>query len=220
MDQKKKKKKIILDLDSTLVHCIFKRSLQRKEDLKLYEDLDLNPNFSGRFCKRILIDSSDKKPKGIGKMDEVLIIMRPGLREFMEFLTTNFDVDIWSAGYRRYVRMLEEIILPKNELNSRRIVFSREDCEIIESGKYVKVKKQLSCKNYDMKDVIIIDDREDVCTNNSRNSIRIPAYTPDFTEKEITRPDVSLYKIMEFLSSDEVKEEEDVRNLNLNIFYK
>lgn len=215
-----KRKKIILDLDSTLVHCIFKRTLKSDEDLKLYDFLDKHPELSNRIHKRVLIDSSDKKAKGLGKIDEVVIIMRPGLREFMSFLVSNFDVDIWSAGYRRYVRMIEEAIVPLEYLNMRRIVFSREDCTIQEEGKSVKVAKQLVCKNYDLTRTIIIDDRLDVCSNNFGNSIQIPPYEPHFNERSLLSNDNCLIRLMEFLSSEEVQNAEDVRNLNLNIFYK
>ncbi len=211
-------KKIILDMDSTVVHCIFKKQLVSQKDIDFFDRICEIEELRDRVFKYTLIDSSDSKPKGVGKKDELLIILRPHLREFISFLKTVGNIDIWSAGYFRYVRMIESVIFQHESEFSPKNVFTRSDCFIQEDEDNVLVSKNLSLKFYDLSKTLIIDDRVDVCEENRGNSLLIPPYEPKFNLKNLLKEETSLLEIIKWMREINFKDVEDVRLLNTNIF--
>lgn len=212
-----KRKTVIFDLDSTLVHCIF----LDKEKTNIYNELRNHSEFDKikDFIEvHELVDCNNKKIKGVGSITKVLVVKRPNSFEFIEYLSSFANIDIWSAGYKRYVKMLNYVVFPERKGIKTRNVFSKEDCYI--SGK--TVLKNIKDKGYDLQTSIIIDDRADVCENNQNNAIQIPSFEPKLEADDIVntiKNDNCLGKIMEWMENNDFKNSEDVRNLDKNVVF-
>ena len=210
-------KTTILDMDSTIVHCIFRKSLKTKQEKDLFDNIESYPNYNeikDRIFKFNLIDSGDDKPKGIGKIDPVLIILRPYTRIFLAYLKEVSTIHIWSAGYFRYVRLIESVLFPPEHGYRTDKVMTRRDCILTENG----VNKNLKRKCYDESSTIIIDDRVDICNDNKDNSILIPGFEPNFDIESLLVEDNCLLLIMKWMKANNFKDAEDVRTLNKSIF--
>lgn len=213
----KNKKHLVLDLDATLIHTFF------------IEEINVNKiknssefNFLKNRSKIIrIVDINDDAIIGRGEITTALVILRPYLEEFVEFILGYFDsISIWSAGHKRYVRAIESLIFnPNNELYRDKIVkvLTRRDCNEITS---TRVLKDLSTKDFSLNDTIIIDDNNTTFVNNFHNAINIPAYTPKLSNEEINYDDKSLLRIIDWIKENDINNCEDVRKINKEFIFK
>ncbi len=208
----------VLDLDSTLVLCVFRNSLKTDEEKDLYDNIEKHEDYDkvkDRIIKVVVPDISDNKPKGQGKMSEFMIIKRPYLNEFVDYLKQEkIETAVWSAGLDRYVRVLVHFLFEPDEDFDIDIIYSRVHCKF-EGDNYVI--KSLKERGFDTTKTIIIDDREEICKDNHLNSINISPYEPKFTMKSIMRTDTALKKIVDWMKEVDFKNAENVEDLNKEI---
>jgi TFIIF-interacting CTD phosphatase-like protein len=208
---------IVLDLDDTLIHAIFiddTTSRQIETDNK-YKYL------KGRSKIIRVVDINDNDTIGNGIISNILVILRPGVKEFMMFVMEYFDnVTIWSAGNKRYVRALESVLIdPSHEMYKKNKikVLSRGDCNEITKK---SVLKDLKSKGFDLTKTIMIDDNKTTYVNNPDNAINIPGYNPEFKEEHINFPDTSLKDIKKWMLDNNIKNCKDVRELDKTKIFK
>jgi len=172
------KKTVVFDLDSTLVYCF---RIDTNSSFEAYEKLKRHPNYSkikDKVFKCEVVDCLDNEKKGVGKLRTFVVFLRPHVKELIQSISKNYNIDIWSAGQMRYVWMLNYYIF-SSHCNVRNI-YSFSDCIITENS----VSKNLKSKNYDMENTTIIDDREDVCEENKGSSFNISPFEPNVYNPE------------------------------------
>lgn len=205
---------LYLDLDSTLIYSCFDEMDKIEAILKMKGTEKLRD----RIYHCTLVDSGDSNTKGVGCLEDFYLILRPHVREFIDYISQNIGkIHIWSAGQFRYVRSIESILFPPESerlLNKPSDVLSRRHCEITEEY----VLKDLSIHSEDLSKCIIIDDREDTFVKNPRNAIHIPAYSPDITKEALLEDDDSLLRIIQWFETSGVLTARDVRRIPKNLF--
>lgn len=186
-------KTIILDLDETLVHTF--------EFPSYYDLASKNPVLAENLYS-FTLDG------------EVCCGMfRPLAREFVYSLCENFNVGVWSAGVSDYVEKIVSLLFGKLKPS---FVYSRLFCDemtYIEHGKPTTIKKKPLTKIYlqhpplNRKNCIIIDDREDVSSENSECAIIVPNFTlpslEDSSGKSKKLADKRLLAELEKLTQDD-----------------
>ncbi len=166
---------LVIDLDETLVHFF-----GTIEDWDYIEEYD-NPTVKDRIL--------DIKVEG----DFMWGIARPFTREFLKIAQNTFDVvGIWSAGVESYVGEIAKELFPNTEPY---FVWSRKKCEVMTTDAETVRQKPLSklFKSYpeiDPNRTLIIDDRSEVCTQDTLIHIDMPIW--DATLSDIDRTDNSL----------------------------
>jgi len=209
-------KNIVLDIDATLVHT--------HSDVENFDCLNIfKKSHRVRLRKKLytmkLYDVSVEDGTG----DEIILsgVYRPYLKEFLDFCLEYFDnVIIWSAGRKKYVEKMCDLMFPV--IGKRpRVIYNYDDCDV---GREDYLKKPLRKLykdqrlidiNINEKNTFVLDDRDDTFSLNSSNGIQIPEFESDMTPEEINfHPDVCLVKLMCWLSKKEVKNSTDVRKLD------
>ena len=206
---------IVLDLDATIVHSIPK-------DSTTIEVLKTDPQYS--FLKdrsRILnvVDILDNSEKGKGIVSSFVVILRPYVKEFLEYLLNNADkISIYSAGHKRYVRAIESIIFQvDSELYKSKLdkILTASDCEFSPGV----VLKDLEKAGFKLEETLIIDDNPTTFTKNPHNVIHLPDYRPEIIRDQVLYDDRTLLKIMEWMDNN-LRLHEDIRNTDKRINYR
>lgn len=152
---------IILDIDNTLLHTI---------ETNKHKKMNINGNY------QIIRDK------------DFVIYLRPGLEEFLNYLFTNYNVAIWSAGTKDYVDYIVKKVILNNSNTSqdRKIdfVFSLKHCEqsmkmnikdenCFKNLKYIWSNKSIPVviQYYNKLNTLLIDDLYDNCKNQWDNVI-------------------------------------------------
>lgn len=208
---------IVWDLDDTLVHTIF---LDDKH-VKVIES-DQSYNFlKGRAAIKRVVDIKDDSEVGRGDIANALVIFRPGAKEIMNYSLENFDnVIIWSAGHKRYVRMVVGLLIDPGHqkyADKKIKILSREDCNEITG---YSVLKDLKSKNFDLKKTIMVDDNKTTYRNNTDNAIPIESYNPEFKKEHVEYKDPTLYQLMDWLKNNKLSSVPDVRSVDKSRIYK
>lgn len=209
---------VVLDLDDTLIHAF------QITQLKL-DEIETNPEYSylkDRMKILRIVDINDEDVAGKGEISIFMIVLRPYLKEFLDFILKYFDkVSIWSAGHKRYVRAIESIIFsPDDEVYNSKCtrVLTRRDCNEITSK---SVLKDLSSKGYDLKKTLFIDDNLTTSKNNRDNAIHLPAYDVHLRKDHIMFDDRTLQQIIEWIKNNNINKCDDIRTIDKsNIFPK
>lgn len=203
----------VLDLDATVVHTEF----VTEDKLK---DILVNPQYDSiRDKMRVtkIVDIDDSFPSGNGHISIAVVILRPHIEEFINFILEYFDsISIWSAGHKRYVRAIESLLFhPDNNIYTSKVkkILTRRDCNEITSK---SVLKDLASRGFNLEHTIIIDDNETTFVNNPDNAIHIPIFVPKLNNPN---DDQSLLKIIEWVKRNNLKDCKDVRKVDKsNIF--
>ena len=157
------KKTLVLDLDETLVHSQF-------GPFDIPSDVVIN----------IEIEN---------EIHDIHVLVRPGVKEFLEKLSKRFEIIIFTASISKYAGPLLDI-LDKNKLCTYRLF--REHCTLINTS-FVKDLKKLG---RDLKDVIIVDNSPMAYLLNSDNGLPILTWFEDKSDRELYK----ICPILEFLS--------------------
>lgn len=207
----------VLDLDDTLIHAFF-ITPQQLEEITTKEEYSY---LKSRMNILQVVDMNDGDVAGRGEVSIVMVVLRPYVKEFLDFILSYFDkVTIWSAGVKRYVRAIESILFPSdNELynNKREKVLSRQDCNEITK---ISVLKDLASKGFDLKRTLLIDDNPTTSANNKENAIHLPAYDLKLKKEHVTFDDLSLLKIIDWIKENNINECSDFRLLNKKSIFK
>ena len=157
---------------------------------------------------------------GSGNLIILAGIFRPYLREFLDFCFVYFEnIIIWSAGKRKYVEKMCEIMFPL-EHQQPIAILTYDDCEVGEED-YLKKPlekiykdKRLKGKNINETNTFILDDRDDTFSLNKKNGIKIPEFESDMSLEDITgHDDDAFLKLMAWLSGEKVLNSKDIRKL-------
>ncbi|CAG9326128.1 unnamed protein product [Blepharisma stoltei] len=146
-------KTLVLDLDETLIHSSLKPAI--------YYDFMIN------------VDNQFKTHK-------VFINIRPGVNEFLEKVSSLFEVIVFTASISKYAEPLLNKIDPNGYIKGR---LFRDSCSII-NGNYVK---DLSKLGRNLKDVIIIDNSPMSYSLQPYNGIPIISWFDDKEDRELEK---------------------------------
>ncbi|GMH19440.1 hypothetical protein Nepgr_021281 [Nepenthes gracilis] len=152
-------KTIFLDLDETLIHS------KPEPPPEKYD-----------FVVRPTID---------GEMINFYVLKRPGVDEFLEFLSERFEIVVFTAGLKEYASLVLDA-LDRNGVISHRLY--RDSCREME-GKFVK---DLSEMGRDLMRVVIVDDNPSSYVFQPENAIPVRPFVDDLGDRELLR-------LMEFL---------------------
>ena len=169
-------KTLVLDLDETLIHSYFDCCAPRPPDLSY--DIIIEK-------RKIHVNS----------------IVRPGAREFLENVSSIFEVVIFTASLSEYANPLLDFI-DKNKKCKFRLY--REHCCSFSNGFANSFTKDLKKLDRDMKNLIIIDNNPKSYLLNKENGIPIKTWVEDINDRELLR----LIPYLIFLSSEKI---DDVR---------
>ncbi len=204
---------VVLDLDATLVNSL-------SYDQTTINVLKKNPEYSylrNRVKFIDVVDILDDNEKGKGVVSSFVVVLRPHVREFLDFLLNNVGrISIYSAGHKRYVRAIEAAIFDTNsELYKKKVhrVLTRTNCVITETT----VLKDLEKQGFDLSRTVIIDDNPTSFVKNRNNAIHISEYKPDLVRTQIEQDDNALLVVMNWFR-DNFKVFTDVRTVQKPVF--
>ena len=179
------KKLLILDLDETLVHSDIDFLLKEKNinyDTVLYFDTEEEKNIP------------------------LPLIIRPGLYEFLDYASQNFNLIIFTASDQQYADTIINYIEKDKKYFKMRLY--RNNCIFIDPGLYIKdLRIFISCKK--MEDIIILDNSLFSFANQLNNGILITSFFDD-------KDDTFLSNVKEYL--EYIKNEKDIRQTNKDSF--
>ena len=214
-------KNIVLDIDATLAHA--HGELGDFNIRNIYSDSD-HIKFRRKLYRMKLVDVVSIS--GSGVVTVLSGIYRPYLREFLDFCFDYFEnVVIWSAGKKKYVEKMCEIMFPLKE-HQPMLIYNYNDCIIGEEDYLKKPLKKLyddprTKGKLNEKNTFILDDRDDTFSLNPKNGIMIPEFESDMSVEDITdHEDSAFLNLMAWFNTKEVKEAKDVRKLNKNKIFK
>jgi CTD small phosphatase-like protein 2 len=173
------KKTLILDLDETLIHADFKGCYQGHDHFITF----------------------------IHEKEEITvpIFLRPGLFDFLEKASQNFDILIFTASHRVYADAVLNFLDPDGMIFKNR--FYRDSCINVGSKAFIK---DLRIFNRKLEDMILVDNSIYSFANQIDNGVLINSFYNDKEDRELTN-------VLNYLE-DYLKEVEDVRLINEKIF--
>ena len=179
------KKLLILDLDETLVHS----------------DLDFLLKEKNVKYDTILHFNSEEE-----KNIPLPLIIRPGLYEFLDYASENFELVIFTASDQDYADTIINYIEKDKKYFKMRLY--RNNCIFIDPGLYIKDLRIFnSWKN--IEDIIILDNSLFSFANQLNNGILITSFFDD-------KDDTFLINVKEYL--EYIKNEKDIREINKESF--
>lgn len=144
---KQGKKTLVLDLDETLIHSSKYLAHPEVESFKVeFDNIE-----------------DDKIVK-----EHLYIQLRPGVREFLEFANSHFDVFVFTFGVEEYADKILDVLCPKIDKDHR---YYRDSCELRNHGKMVH--KDLDIFKRPLTDLILVDDNVSAQKYHPDNSIQI-----------------------------------------------
>jgi Dullard-like phosphatase family protein len=167
------KKTLILDLDETLIHSDMDR---------VFDAHDVVLKFG---CD--------------GIEHQIPILIRPGLIEFLEYVSEHFEVIIFTASCKDYADTILDYIDPENKYFTLRLY--RDSCLYLQPGIYIK---DLSIfEDRSLHNLIIVDNSLLSFANHLNNGILVSSFYYDDIDR-------ALVKVKEYLKV--LINEEDVQN--------
>ena len=167
-------KTLVLDLDETLIHSYFDCPSPRQADLS-YDILVEN--------KKIHVNS----------------MIRPGAREFIENVSTLFEIVVFTASLSEYANPLVDFVDKNKKCNFR---LYREHCCCFNNGFTNCFTKDLKKLDRDMNYLIIIDNNPKSYILNKENGIPIKTWVEDINDRELYK----LIPYLLFLGNENVKD--------------
>eukprot|EP00759_Apiculatamorpha_spiralis_P029139 PhF_6_TR31467/c2_g1_i6/m.46214 len=144
---------LVLDIDETLVHSSFE------------------PRGNHDVVLKVMVN---------GVEHSIYVNIRPGLREFLDHVSTMFEICVFTASTSLYANTLMDFLDPGRKMLGPLRLF-REHCTMTR-GMYVK---DLSLLGRPLDRIIIIDNSPAAYAFQPRNSIAIKSYFDDRTDREL-----------------------------------
>ena len=164
------KKTLILDLDETLVHSLFKP--EQVNNNIINPDIYLKIFFNNKY-------------------QEIFVYKRPFLDIFLKEMNKLYNIYVFTASIELYAKPLLDK-LDKNNLIKKK--FYRESC-IFSEGKFIKNLNSLNL-NLKLNDVIIIDNNPFSFKFNKNNGIPIKSWHFDKSDAEL----IKIIPLLKYLS--------------------
>jgi Dullard-like phosphatase family protein len=179
--QNSSKKSLFIDLDETLFH------------------VDFDYFYDSHHCYLEFFNESNSVT--------IPLILRPYLKEFLDYCYEKFDLYIFTASRKQYADCILDYIERDRQYFKQR--FYRENCIIIKDTFYIKDLRIF--QNRDLKDIIIIDNNLYSFSNQLSNGILITSFYNDYQDKEL----VYVKNYIENLGLADVN---DIRTINKKTF--
>jgi RNA polymerase II subunit A-like phosphatase len=151
---RQRKLSLVVDLDQTIIHACVDPTIDK------WKNDPSSPNHA--VVQDIRSFWLDDATGG----QTYYIKMRPGLEEFLEEMSTMYEMHVYTMGTRAYAQNIARFIDPDKKLFGNRVISRNEN-----GGNSTKQLQRLFPVSTDM--VVIIDDRADVWPNNERNLIKV-----------------------------------------------
>ena len=179
------RKLLILDLDETLIHSDLDFLLKEK---------------NVKYDTVLYFDSEEEKNIPLP------IIIRPGIYDFLDYASKNFDLVVFTASDQQYADAIINYIERDKKYFKMRLY--RNNCIFIDPGLYIKDLRIFDSFKK-LEDIIILDNSLFSFANQLNNGILITSF---FDDKE----DTFLYNAKEYLEF--IKNEKDIREINKESF--
>jgi RNA polymerase II subunit A-like phosphatase len=159
---RQRKMSLVVDLDQTIIHACIEPTVGE------WQKDPTNPNHDAvKDVKSFQLN--DDGPRGLASGCTYYIKLRPGLQEFLEEISTMYELHVYTMGTRAYALNIARIVDPDRKLFGNRVI-SRDENGSITS----KSLQRLFPVSTNM--VVIIDDRADVWPRNRPNLIKVVPY--------------------------------------------
>ncbi|KAK0385516.1 hypothetical protein NLU13_6696 [Sarocladium strictum] len=151
---RQRKLSLVVDLDQTIIHACVDPTIEK------WKNDPSSPNHAvvQDICSFWLDDATGGQT--------YYIKLRPGLQDFLEEMSTMYEMHVYTMGTRAYAQNIARFIDPDKKLFGNRVISRNEN-----GGNSTKQLQRLFPVSTDM--VVIIDDRSDVWPNNERNLIKV-----------------------------------------------
>ena len=208
------KKILILDLDETLIHADFDEEFANSQSIKydakisFYSEencLSINSNLKDDDNESTSDDDSrDYSNEKI--LNKVGIFLRPRVKQFLEEVSKNFEVGIFTASVPEYANAAINYLDPDNKFIKFRLY--RNNC--INVGNLLKVKNLNIFKNIPIKKIIILDNNIYSFSSHLNNGILINSFYNDKNDNELSN-------VLNYLNNY-ILPADDVRKINEEFF--
>ncbi|KAL6887449.1 hypothetical protein HDV57DRAFT_360460 [Trichoderma longibrachiatum] len=159
---RQRKLSLVVDLDQTIIHACIEPTIGE------WQRDPTNPNHEAvKDVKSFQLN--DDGPRGLASGCTYYIKLRPGLKEFLEAVSTKYELHVYTMGTRAYALNIARIVDPDKKLFGNRVISRDENGSIT-----AKSLQRLFPVSTDM--VVIIDDRADVWPMNRPNLIKVAPY--------------------------------------------
>ncbi|KAF4120916.1 hypothetical protein GMORB2_2402 [Geosmithia morbida] len=159
---RQRKLSLVVDLDQTIIHACIDPTVGE------WQSDPSNPNH-GAVNDVKSFQLSDDAPRGAASGCTYYIKLRPGLREFLDEVSSMYELHVYTMGTRAYAQNIARIVDPDRKLFGNRVISRDENGSIT-----AKTLQRLFPVSTNM--VVIIDDRADVWPLNRPNLIKVMPY--------------------------------------------
>lgn len=160
---------LVLDLDETLVHSEY-----------------IQPAYYDYVFQVSLNES----------LHNIYVSYRPGLKQFLDRITKEFEVVIFTASMKKYAKEVIKSFDPHQKI---KYLLYRDYCTEV-NGEYVK---DLRVLGRDLKNVLIVDNNKGCFMFQQRNGIEISTWINDQNDKEL---DYIYNLVMSIKDYDDIRE--------------
>jgi len=132
-------------------------------------------------------------------VEKYFVYKRPGLKEFINFASNNFELAVWSSSTSDYAQIIVNNIFDSPEI--LKFIWAREKCISkmdLESHMYYWIKdlKKIKKFAFDLEKVLVIDDSPEKLIRNYGNHIPVSPFNGDPKDDELFKLIIYLNKIM------------------------
>ena len=199
------KKVLLLDLDETLIHADFREEYLNNENIKY--DAIITFSYENESNEIEFID--DDEPNKIEEknsdlsneknLSSVGIFLRPGVEKFLEEVSKNFEVGIFTAAAPEYADAVIDYLDPQRKYIKFRLY--RNNCTNV--GDLLKVKDLRILKNINIKNIVLVDNNMYSFAPQLNNGILINSFYNNKDDNELDN--VLRYLIDYILPADNVQ---------------
>lgn len=164
-----KSKLLILDMDETLLHSVFK-TMTDDENIDEQNQMTLqNCDDGSGFEFSLALGNKDAQ----GRPIKLLVKVRPHLEPMLDYLSKYYELCVFTAGEQGYADAVLDYLDPKREIFQHRLY--RQHCVKPANGIYVKDLRIIADRN--LKDMVIVDNSIISFAFNMENGVPIAAFT-------------------------------------------